>query len=254
MEDVEVDDVQESQSTTMLEHPIFVFWCESCGRECPGDDEEPCEVCGGRVQRHQRVLELPDEDVGLLSLDALRAALTDIAGSEEASDAALLLSECGLDPDVASVFPAFAAELADLHVPPPVQRALVSKGFVSLRHIGCALSPPSSSCSLSLELGLSPAVDVLLRRLWHVSREREAQQEMASSQSVRNTSASLKEELSSDDVCASKRKRALEQCSGARIGSMRDDDDDDDGDTFQLAMQAACLDGHMGEDGDEDFY
>jgi len=254
MEDVAVEDVQESKLTTMLEHPIFVFWCESCGRECPGDVEEPCQVCGGRVQRHQRVLELPDEDVGLLSLGALRAALADIAVGDETSDAALLLSEQGPDPYVASVFPAFAAELADLHVPPLVQRALVSRGFVSLKHIGCAMSPASSSGNLALELGLSPAADVLLRRLWHVSRERRGEQKPAASRSLRHTSASLAEELSCDDICTSKRKRALEQCSGAPTGSMRDEDDDDSN-TFQQVIQAARLDsGQTNADVDEDFH
>lgn len=257
MEDVAVEDVQESKLTTMLEHPIFVFWCESCGRECPGDVEQPCQVCGGHIQRHQRVLELPDEDVGLLSLGALRAALADIAVGDETSSAALLLSEQGPDPYVASVFPAFAAELADLHVPPPVQRALVSRGFVSLKHIGCAMSPSLRSGNLALELGLSPAADVLLRRLWHVSRERRAEQKPAATQSLRHASASLAEELSCDGACASKRKRALEQGGGGAppAGSMREEEDDEeDGCTFQQAIQAARLDGgQMNADDDEDF-
>merc|ERR1712129_331681 len=167
---------------------------------------------------------------------------------------ALLLSEQGPDPYVASVFPAFAAELADLHVPPPVQRALVSRGFVSLKHIGCAMSPASSSGNLALELGLSPAADVLLRRLWHVSRERRAEQKPAATQSLRHTSASLAEELSCDGACASKRKRALEQGSGAPAGSMREEDDGDDSCTFQQVIQAARLDGgQMNADADEDF-
>jgi len=162
-------------SGSMLEHPVYVHWCASCGRESEEGaegEQRRCPRCGGQVRRHQRVLELPDEDAGLLSLRELRAALADLAVGADVSGSAMLLVEQGPDPGVADMYPELAAELAALHVPPPVQRALVAHGFVSLEQVAAAATAASDASTLALQLGLSPAAEVLLRRLWHAGRDR----------------------------------------------------------------------------------
>lgn len=177
---VEVDDdckaADASQDGTMLEHPVFVFWCESCGYEAPQECHS-CPRCAGFVRRHQRVLELPDEDAGSLSLASLRAALADISASHDLQSSAMLLSEQGPDPGVASAYPAMASELAALGVPPAVQRALAKRGFSSLEQITAAATSAPLEGGLGSKLGLSPAAEVLLRRLWHAAAERRAEQE-----------------------------------------------------------------------------
>jgi len=155
---------------TMLEHPVFVHWCVSCGLEAP-EEARQCPRCSGRVQRHQRVLELPDEESGPLSLRSLRAALADVSLGEDISDSALLLFEQGPDPGVQEMYPDLAAHLASLSVPPAVQRALVNRGFVSLEQITAAVATAPDSGALALQLGLSPAAEVLLRRLRHAAAE-----------------------------------------------------------------------------------
>lgn len=165
------------QQDTMLEHPVFVFWCVSCGYEAPAECR-PCPRCGNFVRRHQRVLELPDEDPGALSLASLGAALADIsAASRDVQSSALLLSEQGPDPGVAATFPAMASELANLGVPPAVQRALMNRGFSSLEQITAAATSAPSEGALAVKLGLSPAAEVLLRRLWQAAAERRAEQQ-----------------------------------------------------------------------------
>lgn len=159
---------------SMLEHPVFVYWCSSCGREA-SKGRRRCARCPGHVERHQRVMELPDDSspegsVGLLSLKSLRAALADISVGEDIAHSALLLFEQGPDPGVAAVHPALATQLADLAVPPAVQRALVGRGFVSWEQLTATVSTAPDADSLSTRLGLSsPAAEVLLRRLWHAA-------------------------------------------------------------------------------------
>lgn len=169
---------EDSQEGSMIEHPVFVFWCVSCSYEAP-EECQPCPRCGACVRRHQRVLELPDEDAGSLSLASLRAALADISVSHDLQSSAMLLSEQGPDPSVASTNPAMASELAALGVPPAVQRALVKRGFSSLEQITAAATSAPMEGALGLKLGLSPAAEVLLRRLWHAAAERRAEQERA---------------------------------------------------------------------------
>lgn len=160
---------------TMLVHPVFVFWCVSCGQEAP-EDVQTCPRCAGRVHRHQRVLELPDPPAGsnkrgrtgdgLLCLRSLKAALADISVGEGVGGSALLLSEQGADPDVAEECPALAGRLAALAVPPAVQRALVQRGFVSWEQIAAAMANTTDVDVLATQLGVSsPAAEVLLRRL-----------------------------------------------------------------------------------------
>lgn len=163
-------------SGSMLEHPVFVYWCTSCGREPPAEAGQ-CSHCWGRVQRHQRVLELPDErdDDGPLSLRSLRAALADVSAGEDVASSAVLLFEQGPDPEVAMLYPTLAEELASLGVPPAVQRALVDRGFINMEQITAAVtSTPPVEAGIGIRvstLGLSPAAEVLLRRLWHVAME-----------------------------------------------------------------------------------
>jgi len=156
---------------SMLEHPVYVHWCVSCGLEAP-EDARLCPRCRGAVRRHQRVEELPDEDPGPLSLASLRAALADVTVGEDVGGSAVLLSEQGPDPGLAKAHPALAAELAALGVPPAVQRALVNRGFETLEQITAAATSAPREDAVSVHLGLSPAAEVLLRRLWHVAVER----------------------------------------------------------------------------------
>lgn len=157
---------------TMLEHPVFVFWCVACGREAPGE-ARPCPRCSGRVERHQRILELPDPPPapaaggsdGLLSLRSLRAALADISVGEGVGGSAALLFEHGPDQSVAALYPELAGQLSALEVPPAVQRALVNRGFVSWELIRAAVANASDVNALATQLGVaSPAAEVLLRR------------------------------------------------------------------------------------------
>lgn len=164
--------------TSMLEHPVFVCWCVSCGFEAP-EACRNCPRCGHFVRRHQRILELPDEPPDTLSLASLRAALADVAASHDVQSSAMLLAEQGPDPGVAAAHPALAAELASLGVPPAVQRALVARGFCSLEQITLAVSAsaqPEGALAAG-SLGLSPAAEVLLRRLWQAAGEREAERQ-----------------------------------------------------------------------------
>lgn len=171
-EDACIDSESDRPSKTMLEHPVFVHWCESCGLESQ-EDAHRCPRCVGVVRRYQRVQELPDEDTGALSLTSLRAALADVLAGEDMGASAALLSEQGPDPGIAASHPTLASDLAGLGVPPAVQRALVSRGFVSLEQItAAAASAASSEGTLAGHFGLSPAAEVLLRRLWHVAAER----------------------------------------------------------------------------------
>mmetsp|Transcript_3941 Transcript_3941/g.9272 ORF Transcript_3941/g.9272 Transcript_3941/m.9272 type:complete len:392 (-) Transcript_3941:114-1289(-) len=162
-----MSDFENPQSPTqesMLEHPIFVYWCLSCGMEAQ-EDAANCPVCGGVVQRQQRILEVPDEDVGTLSLASLRAALADVSASEDLGASAVLLAQQGPDPGVASIHPKLAEDLVELGVPPAVQRALVERGFQSLDQITAAAAAAPGDHSLSAQLGLTPAAEILLRRL-----------------------------------------------------------------------------------------
>jgi len=158
---------------SMLERPIFVHWCVSCGREAP-EDARSCPRCSGLVRRHQRVLELPDEEAGPLSLASLRAALADVLAGEDVGGSAMLLAQQGPDPGVAAAHPTLASALVELGVPPAVQRALVGRGFQSLDQITAAAMAAPGDGSLALQLGLSPAAEILLRRLRHGSSERDA--------------------------------------------------------------------------------
>lgn len=164
---------------SMLEHPVFVYWCRSCGLEASHDDGI-CARCGGAVDCHQRVLELPDPPDaaetdgggGLLCLRSLRAALADISVGEDVADSAVLLHEQGADREVARAVPDFANRLAAWAVPPPVQRALFNRGFTSWDQLAATLSSTPDADSLTKQLGLStPAAEVLLRRLWHAAAE-----------------------------------------------------------------------------------
>jgi len=151
----------------MLEHPIYVHWCGSCGLEVAEEErrQRRCPRCSGRIVRYQRVLELPDAPTGALSLQSLRAALAEVsAGERENPNAtAVLFSEPGPDPQVAYMHPALAAQLTDLHVPPTVQRALVARGFDSFERICAAMASTTEAGGLAEQLGLP---EVLLRRLW----------------------------------------------------------------------------------------
>lgn len=193
-----VDDV----ARTMLEHPVFVYWCVSCGFEAP-EECQPCPRCGNFVQRHQRVLELPDEELDTLSLASLRAALADISASHDVQTSALLLSEQGPDPGVAATFPVLASELAALGVPPAVQRALVKRGFSSIEQIIAAATSAPTEGPLAMKLGLSPAAEVLLRRLWHTAAERRAESQRAASR--RRSAQSLCHPDTSDALLGSPR-------------------------------------------------
>lgn len=130
-----------------------------------------CSRCGGRVRRQQRVFELPDEDVGLLSLSSLHAALADISVSEDICDSAVLLSGHGPDPEVMARFPEFATQMADLEIPPVVQRALVQRGFFTLEQVLDTAAGCSDAGSFSARFGLSPAAEVILRRFWQVAAD-----------------------------------------------------------------------------------
>lgn len=162
--------------TSILENPVFVRWCAACGLEAKPTDSR-CERCGGRIERHQRVLELSDEDDGPFSLRSLRDALADVCIGD-VNSSALLLSQRGPDPGVAAAYPVLACELSSLGVPPVVQRALVCHGFTSLEKIIAAVAAAPDANTLACRLGLSPAAEVLLRRFWHVAVE--AMQETSS--------------------------------------------------------------------------
>mmetsp|Transcript_124701 Transcript_124701/g.240658 ORF Transcript_124701/g.240658 Transcript_124701/m.240658 type:complete len:234 (-) Transcript_124701:8-709(-) len=158
----------------MLEHPIFVHWCASCGREAPEDAcLDACASCRGRIDRFQRVLELPDspESDGALSLQSLRAALAEVASGDDLAAAAAVLSERGPDAWVADACPAFASQLTALGVPPRVQRALVSNGFDSFERVCSAAASMSEAAVWAEQLGLPPAAEVLLRRLRHAAAD-----------------------------------------------------------------------------------
>jgi len=178
------DGATPADAPTMLEHPVYVYWCASCGLECEEPEVPRRCACGGRFERFQRVLEIPDGDCGsALSLQSLRLALAEVASSSVAGAepsglavAAALFSHRGPDPQVMADYPTFAAQLAALEVPPPVQRALVQHGFHSFERIctalECAEAPAAEAWAL--ELGLPPAAEVLLRRLWHAAAEARA--------------------------------------------------------------------------------
>eukprot|EP00928_Gymnodinium_smaydae_P027452 TRINITY_DN21233_c0_g2_i3.p1 TRINITY_DN21233_c0_g2~~TRINITY_DN21233_c0_g2_i3.p1 ORF type:complete len:221 (-),score=32.43 TRINITY_DN21233_c0_g2_i3:549-1211(-) len=181
-----MDDEPESVSDGMLQHPVFVYWCVSCGQEA-SEDVITCPRCSSRVERHQRVIELPDPPdaraepfdsqsrggEGLASLRSLRAALADVAVGAGIGDAAVLLFEQGADADVAASHPELSRSLAALGVPPAVQRALVSQGIVKWEQIQEAMSNTKSVNALASELGVSsPAAEVLLRRLCNAANER----------------------------------------------------------------------------------
>ncbi|CAE8724998.1 unnamed protein product [Polarella glacialis] len=166
-----VEDEHLPAAGSMLQNPVFVRWCLSCGQE-ENTEARNCQRCGGRVQRHQRVLELEDEDEGPFSLRSLRDALADVSvGCSDVNSSAVLLSQQGPDPGVAVAYPALAEELASLGVTPAVQRALVSRGFITLEQIVSAVESAADPNTLAKNLGLSPAVEVLLRRFWHVAAE-----------------------------------------------------------------------------------
>lgn len=168
----------ELQGATMLEHPVFVCWCSSCGEEA-ADESLPCPRCRGPVRRHQRILELPDEDSGALSLATLRAALADVSASSSDDTGSVLLSEQGPDASVAASNPTLACELAALGVPRAVQRALVKRGFSSLEQITAAATSEPHEGAMAVKLGLSPSAEVLLRRLWHAAAERRSDTQRA---------------------------------------------------------------------------
>jgi len=157
----------------MLENPVFVRWCTSCGREAPEEEDLTCPHCSGSVERYQRVLELPDNDEGdaTFALHSLRAALAEIASDNSVTAAAVVLSDHGVDPLVAQRNPDFAAQLVALEVPPCVQQALLRHGFISFEQVCEAVSALSEPSAWAEQLGLSPAAEVLLRRLWHAARE-----------------------------------------------------------------------------------
>mmetsp|Transcript_2988 Transcript_2988/g.7620 ORF Transcript_2988/g.7620 Transcript_2988/m.7620 type:complete len:286 (-) Transcript_2988:100-957(-) len=170
---MEDDDGVTLDTGTMLEHPVYVFWCVACGQEVPEDGPRLCPRCSGRVERHQRVLELADPPApcarggggGLQCLQSLRAALADLSVGEGIGDAAVLLFEQGEDPGVAAACPDLASRLAALGVPPAVQRALVGRGFLSWDQIAVAVANTSDVDALATRLGVaSPAAEVLLRR------------------------------------------------------------------------------------------
>eukprot|EP00440_Ansanella_granifera_P019467 gb/GFBE01021146.1/.p1 GENE.gb/GFBE01021146.1/~~gb/GFBE01021146.1/.p1 ORF type:complete len:238 (+),score=40.52 gb/GFBE01021146.1/:1-714(+) len=189
-------------ANSMLERPIFVCWCNSCGAEAASEAQQ-CLLCGGQVQRHQRVLELDDEDEGPFSLRNLREALADLSLGTDVGSSAVLLSEQGQDPGVAAAYPELASELANLGVPPAVQRTLVSRGFVSLEQILSAVASAPDSDTLTSRLGLSPAAEVLVRRFWQVASD-------TSKSSFKMSSASPMEEGMDQDFAsevASKRPR-----------------------------------------------
>jgi len=155
----------------MLEHPVYVFWCDTCGFEAPGEEDLTCSRCTGCIERFQRVLELPDSSEGgtAFSFHALKAALLEVSGDDSIAAAAVVLSEDGVDPSVAKHHPLFASQLAALGVPPRVQEALVSHGFDSFGSICEAVESMSGASAWVEQLGLPPAAEVLLRRLWHAA-------------------------------------------------------------------------------------
>lgn len=152
-----------------LEHPVFVRWCTSCGREAPEEEYLTCPHCSGSVERYQRVLELPDttESDAAFAFHSLKAALVEVAGGDNLTAAAAVLSEGGLDPLVARRYPAFASQLASLGVPPRVQQALVKNGFYNFESLCEAVGSLSEANAWAEQLGLPPAAEVLLRRLRH---------------------------------------------------------------------------------------
>merc|ERR1712232_752025 len=95
--------------STMIVHPVYVYWCVSCGKEAP-DDSRACLRCASRVRRHQRVIDVTDSPgelhtrpgagKGLLRLRSLKAALADISAAEGVGGVALFFSEQGADPTV----------------------------------------------------------------------------------------------------------------------------------------------------------
>mmetsp|Transcript_85603 Transcript_85603/g.151584 ORF Transcript_85603/g.151584 Transcript_85603/m.151584 type:complete len:269 (-) Transcript_85603:18-824(-) len=164
-EAMECEAVKTAQEGSMLESPVFVFWCQSCGKEA-SEHQSTCEFCNGQVQRVQRVLEL-DDDEGRFSMRNLREALADASLGQDVGTSAALLADSGLDAGVAAAHPSLAAELAKLGVPPAVQRALVNHGCVSLSQILAAVS----EASFIERLELSPAAEVLLHRFRNLSPE-----------------------------------------------------------------------------------
>lgn len=155
----------------MLEHPVFVRWCELCGHEAPEEEDLTCPRCSGPIERYQRVLELPDTSEGdtAFALHSLKTALAEVSGGDDISAAAVVLSEQGPDPLVAGMDPGFALRLVALGVPPSVQRALFCSGFDSFDRISVAVSSMSEAGAWAEQLGLPPAAEVLLRRLWHAA-------------------------------------------------------------------------------------
>lgn len=157
----------------MLEHPVFVYWCESCGREAPEEEYLTCPHCSGCVERYQRVLELPDasEEGAAFAFHSLKTALMEVSGGDSIAAAAAMLSEDGVDSLVAESHPTFACQLAALGVPPRVQQALVVHGFDSFDSVCEAVESMSEASAWVEQLGLPPAAEVLLRRLWHAAAD-----------------------------------------------------------------------------------
>lgn len=180
---------------SMLEDPVFVCWCVNCGLEVLGEDQQDdpncqdghmediqrCPRCSDVVRRHQRILELPDEEVGPLSLDSLKSVLADMAPCSDICNSARLLADQGADAGLAESHPEFVFQLVELGVPRAVQRALVSKGFETIDQlIAAASSDPCQKGTLAVSVGFSAAAEIILRRLQDAATIRRADEDRKS--------------------------------------------------------------------------
>lgn len=158
---------------------MFVYWCEACGHEAADEEYLACPRCSGRVQRHQRILELPDSSEGdsAFSFHSLKAALAEVCGGDDPIGAALVFSQQGPHPEVVNLYPEFASQLAELGVPPRVQEALVRHRYLTLDDICAAVASVSETDTWTQQLGLPPAAEVLLRRLWQAALDKRDVQE-----------------------------------------------------------------------------